>query len=186
MRSSSLVPTVDLMVERRVYCASAAMFACWDALVVGMLQQRLGSTALRMAAMCIVCGVFVSQSQQRHWVMGSEERAWFETLKRYRDSSRANHNFGTIHLDKARGGEKASLVVAQRCFIAVLQSSPTDEYALNNLGTVYDIAGDLHDPDEAARLFERALQLRPAFAAAHYNLGLNHHLRAARARSKKP
>ena len=46
------------------------------------------------------------------------------------------------------------------------------------VGSIHDMPGPLHDREYAALLFTKAIRSNPAFAPAHYNLGLNHHLRA--------
>lgn len=130
--SSSLVPTVDLMVERRTYLASAAVYACVDASMLWALQHGLSSSFLRITASVGAAGVFIAQTWRRMYVMGSEDRAWRESASMYPRSARAHHNLGTILMSMMDGVESQSSAAAS--FKAVLSTNPADEYALNNLG----------------------------------------------------
>lgn len=131
--SSSLVPTVDLMVERRTYMAGAAVYACLDASMFGTLQYGLSSPSLRIVATVGTAGLFVTQTWRRMHVMGSEEGAWKESVLMYPRSARAHHNLGTILM--SIGDDDNSISSAAASFNAVLNTNPADEYALNNLGT---------------------------------------------------
>jgi len=66
----------------------------------------------------------------------------------------------------AGGGDFAA---ARDCFRQALQASPRDALIMANLAAA---ESELGRPDEAERLLRQAVEVKPRFAQAHYNLGL--------------
>jgi tetratricopeptide (TPR) repeat protein len=58
---------------------------------------------------------------------------------------------------------------ALRKYESLLQKNPNDVYLLNSIGNLYNFFGDF---ELAANYYNRALQLRPDYHTARYNLGI--------------
>lgn len=57
---------------------------------------------------------------------------------------------------------------ARNCYLLALKLHPEFPVAMNNLGLIFQIGGEV---STAERLFRKALKLDPEYAHAHNNLG---------------
>ena len=159
---SSIVPTVDLMVERRAYLPTAAL-----AMAAALALTRLGSRARVVGALAILG--LAAGSAFRLEAYRSPRSVWEESLALYPTSERALNNLGLIDLEEGRAVE------AKNRFERLLELYPDKVSALSNLAMLYE---DPHqpwrDPERAVALYERALRVSPADLTVTYNLALAH------------
>ena len=167
---TSLLPTVDLIVERRAYLASVGALLAFSACLSLLPAERPG---IAVASAAAVVAVQVGVCRQRALIFAREETVWEDVLAQYPWSIRARHNLATLLLNDAlnaaggagRGrstssgastssdgrvlagvGWKGRVAVAdverlrrgEAILASVLHDHPEDEYALNNLGALYN------------------------------------------------
>jgi tetratricopeptide (TPR) repeat protein len=167
--TSSFMPTVDIMVERRVYLANMGLFLvlvlCWDWL------GRIGlfSGDARPATLALVCVQLVALtgvSLYRNRVYATNEGVWLDVLKIYPASERALNNLGNVYL------ERKQYEKAKRCFEQLVARNPADYIAQQNLGSIYEREDSPYrDEAKALEQFKAAVTGNPDFAEGHYNLG---------------
>jgi len=126
-----------------------------------------------VCAQVVVC-------RQRNSLFAHELHVWEEVLLQYPHSLRAQHNLGTLLLQRPpRTAQR--LARGEAMLAAVLRERPADEFVLNNLGALYSDGAaavreaGLYRPETAQLLLRRALALQPASPSAHYNLALVYH-----------
>ncbi len=167
--TSSLLPTVDIMVERRVYLANVGLcllvVLSWDWLgKVGLFSaavSRIGVT-LVCAHLLVLTGVSLS----RNHIYSTNEGVWLDVLKVYPASERALNNLGNVYL-----GQK-QYAKAKACFEQLVARNPADYIAQQNLGAIYERPDSpFHDEDRALAYFKAAVAVNPDFAEGYYNLG---------------
>ena len=163
---TSILPTVDLMVERRAYLASVGALLALSACLSLLPAERPG---IAVASAAAVVAVQVGVCRQRALIFAREETVWEDVLAQYPWSIRARHNLATLLLNAAGGagrgrgtssgattgsdgrvlagvGWEGRVAVAdverlrrgEAILASVLHDHPEDEYALNNLGALYN------------------------------------------------
>jgi len=163
--TSSLVPSVDLLFEHRLYLpmiAGSVLLAWIGALLV------LGRTSfgrLRRAAW-IACVVVVVATcallfRERTWVWGDNIRLWEGAVSKAPWNARAHYNLGVSLL----GADSAR---AETEFLRVVELEPGNSAALYNLGWLAQKAGCLED---AIEYYRKTLKADPLHWQAHHNLG---------------
>jgi tetratricopeptide (TPR) repeat protein len=174
--TSSLMPTVDLMVERRVYLANTGVF-----LLVVLGLDLLGSVSLfsaaaRRATLALVCvhlALLAGVSVYRNQVYSTNEGVWPDVLRIYPASERALNNLGNVYLDR-KDYEKA-----KACFEQLVARNPADYIARQNLGAIYERPDSPYrDEEKALAAFQAAVASNPDFAEGYYNLGRLYQKRA--------
>ena len=108
--TSSFMPTVDLMVERRVYLANMGVF-----LLVGLAWDRVGGLSMfssgfkpvTLGLVCLQLVALTGVSLSRNRAYSTNEGLWLDVLEIYPASERALNNLGNVYLgrkqyDKAR------------------------------------------------------------------------------------
>ena len=167
--TSSILPTVDLLVERRMYLATWGI-----ALLVALIYDSLGGLNFRKAPknsllllfMFIPASIYSMISVHRNRVFNSPEFTWKEVLKTYPTSPRALNNLGVYYQEVGRLTEARSVLEN----LASLYSN--DPYAVLNLGNLYErIDSPFRDLELAEALFLRSVEIKANFSQAHYNLG---------------
>lgn len=165
--TSSFVPTVDLMVERRVYLANVGLFS-----IVALAFDFWGHWAffqgpLRRSALGVACihlTLLAGVSLVRNHRYSRNETLWLDVLSIYPNSERALNNLGNVYSGK-KEYEKA-----RRLFEQLLRLQPNDAYAHGNLGVLYEKEeSPFHDVEKALRHFEAALSLNPDLFETLYN-----------------
>ena len=67
-------------------------------------------------------------------------------------------------------GDAENYEDARACLTQVIEAESENAEAFNSLGYV---ASRLGEPDQAIDHYERAIELQPNYAQAHFNLGMN-------------
>ena len=154
--TSSLLPTVDLMVERRAYFAGAGVF-----LILAGLLWHLGRRARvwRNALLVAAAAAVLSQGAMtwhRHAVYGSPETLWRESLTRNPMNRRALTNLGTYYSRVERWDD------AVGAFEKILNHNPGDGPAYTKLAYIYAQPGyPKRDDQKALEYLDRGLALNP-------------------------
>jgi tetratricopeptide (TPR) repeat protein len=166
--TSSLLPTVDLLVERRAYFAGLGIFL----ILAGMLW-RLGRTPrkqARAAAAIMALVLILGQAgltRQRNRLYGSIEGLWKEALERNPMNRRALSNLGTYYSRVERWDE------AVEVFEGLLKDNPGDGPIYSKLGYIFMQPGYAgHSDAKALTYMTKGLDLNPANVFALYNTAL--------------
>jgi tetratricopeptide (TPR) repeat protein len=171
--TSSIVPTVDLVVERRVYLANFALLlllaAAYGWLARRLEQGRGPARAVPVALLLVHLAALAAVSVSRNEVFRTNQTVWEDVLRIYPESPRALNNLANLYLEAGRYEE------AREIYERLIRRDGRDYLALSNLGHFYDREGTPHhDPRRAASFFEAALRVKPEHATAHYNLARIH------------
>ena len=167
--TSSVVPTVDIMVERRVYLANMAVFMMlvlgWDRLGrVGLFSAAASRVGLSLV--CVHLVALAGVSVYRNEVYATNEGVWLDVLRIYPASERATNNLGNVYMDRKQYDK------AKACFEQLVARNPRDYTAQQNLGSIHEREDSpYHDVEKAIGYFKAAITANPDFAEAHYNLG---------------
>jgi Tfp pilus assembly protein PilF len=167
--TSSILPTVDLMVERRAYLANCGLF-----LVLPWLYDRLAergggrrwAAGLSVALLAIHLLVYAGVSMARAAVFSSPTRLWCAVLDTYPHSQRGLNSLAMIL------GKEGRFPEAQQVFERLLELYPDDYLAHSNYGTLLSLAGNPHqDLEVALKHYRESERLRPS-AESLFNIGL--------------
>lgn len=168
--TSSFLPTVDIMVERRAYLANAGLFLLlvllYDARGGGLsfLSGRLGKAALAAAAVHVALLAFVAAGRNK--LFASEKSVWQDVLRIHPGSERATNNLANLFLE---GKDYAQ---AKAMFESLIARNPRDWIALHNLGSIYTKEGSpFYDQAAGIELFRKSVTANPDYASGWYNLG---------------
>jgi tetratricopeptide (TPR) repeat protein len=162
--TSSIMPTVDLMVERRAYLADIGIF-----MAVGILLWRL---ALNQRWLVVILGsaAIVGQTAlalDRAQVYGSVERLWRESLVERPDNPRALINLGVYYSSVEKWDE------GRKTLEDLLKIWPNNGAVYSKLAYIYHqpkYAG--HNDLLAWNYYQKALELTPNNIFALYNVGV--------------
>jgi Flp pilus assembly protein TadD len=168
--TSSIIPTVDYVVERRIYGGTLGLAAMWLAgiwTVRDFLKGRLLATIAAWVLLLVYGGVFAAISQQRLKGMQEEKSVWLEVLRRYPLSYRALGNLANAYIAEKNFAE--ALGYYQKILILL----PDHATTYTNIAFVYAaVSSPLRDLEKAKFYLQRALELDPKIAEAWQNLGL--------------
>lgn len=135
---TAVAPTVDVLVERRVYLASAALYPALVALVMqycGAARSWKRAAVAALPLVALLC-VFVRVTANRNAVFSSEEGVWREVLQQYPQSVRGRNNLAALLLRQGQHDE------AQAVLETLVVERPSDAIALDNLAdAVYKQGG---------------------------------------------
>ena len=154
--TSSFLPTVDLMVERRAYFAGAGIF-----LILAGLLWRLGGRgrAWRNVLLVTATAAVLAQAAvtwHRHAVYGSPEALWRESLARNPMNRRALTNLGTYYSRVERWDDAVGV------FEKVLSHNPDDGHIYTKLAYIYAQSSyPKRDDRKALEYLDRGLALNP-------------------------
>jgi protein O-mannosyl-transferase len=192
---SSLIPIVDVMFEHRVYLPSAGAFAA-VATAGALLSRRLGwKPRAFVTAGALVAVVLAGVTLARNRVWKDEITLWSDAARKSPGKVRPAHNLGLAlaaagrheealqafananRADPSRVDVYSDMGTALRklgrdedaasWFRAAIRQGPEYPDAYFNLGSLLmDRSGAYA---EAAALFDRAIALRPGYAAAYAN-----------------
>lgn len=160
--TSSFVPTVDLLVERRVYIGSIALAALFAWAMSLIPQKRAG-----LVAGSVILVLFATTSWGRNQVYASPAALWFESANLYPTSKRARVNLAVIQDQLGRFDE------AKTTFEAVAAQFPNDAFVHTKLALIFQnpqYSG--FNPQRAFEEYKKALALTPNDLATLYNTGL--------------
>lgn len=167
--TSSIVPTVDLMVERRAYLANVSLF-----LILSWLYDRLWErgegrrwgASLSAVLVVIHLLVYTGVSVTRAAVCSSPARLWCDVLDIYPNSQRGLNSLAMIL------GKEGHFPEAQQAFERLLELYPDDYLAHANYGTLLSLPDNpRRDLDAALKHYRESERLRPT-AESLYNIGL--------------
>jgi Tfp pilus assembly protein PilF len=168
--TSSVLSTVDYVVERRSYGGSIGLTL--GALAAGLAMDRhLKAQHLRkffwLLCIPLYCGFLAYFSHQRLQHMQSEKDLWIEILSRYPTSYRALGNLANTYI------AERNFVEAEGSYKRLLTILPDHATTFVNMGFVYaNQLSPLKDVNKAKAFFTRGLELDPRIAEAWHNLGL--------------
>lgn len=169
--TSSFLPTVDLMVERRAYGANFGIFlALGHATALAWLAAHRAPRPLRAAPLVGVFGwlvVLAVLAERRARVFASAEAIWRETLATYPEHRRAWSNLGAEYLMAGRYDEARTVLAAR---IDKLATPAATE--LTNLAATYIVKGPQRDLEAAKRLLDRAVATQAQLPASFFLRGL--------------
>lgn len=170
--TSSLLPTVDVMVERRTYLANVGLF-----LLVVLLYDLIGSVGVlgeekvhraALVVFVIHLSVLAALSVVRNRAYATPASAWADVLRVYPKSVRAINNLANAQIadhDYEQARARLEWLAAR---------DPTLE-TFASLGSLYEKEGTtFRDEAKALELFQRALAAGPTHpgrANTLYNLG---------------
>ncbi|MBK6847923.1 MAG: tetratricopeptide repeat protein [Proteobacteria bacterium] len=173
--TSSLMPTVDAMVERRVYVPSVGLYL-FLVLAYQRLRQhaaradhsalpprlsRYGGAALAGLVLC----AFGLVSVQRSYRFRDPIATWRGVVALYPDSPRALSNLGAALLERRHYREAHALF--QRA--TTLQSAAFSDWY--NLADIYERRDSgFFDPARATLMYRRALVVNPGYALVFFRL----------------
>jgi tetratricopeptide (TPR) repeat protein len=166
--TSSFFPTVDCMVERRVYLANFGFAIAWLGLAQAAGEWQKDGIRNRN----FVWGLFLvlifgygARSFSRNEIFRSHRAVWEEVVRHYPTSARGLNNLGNVTIEEGRQQE------AKGIFEKLLQLYPTKISALVNLAM---LEGDRqlpgYDPAKSLQLYRRAIELAPGDVIARYNM----------------
>lgn len=163
--TSSLLPTVDAMVERRAYLASAGLY--FAALVwLPRLAAHLVWRRVALAAVGAAVLIFAALTFMRAHVHGDARRLWTDVIAKYPKSVRGTNNLANLLVEAKE--YRAALAAFER----LLAWNAGDYIAHNNFGDLLTKPeSGFADEARAIRAFETAIAQNPTYAAPHYNLG---------------
>lgn len=197
--TSSFFPTVDYMVERRVYMANIATAVILACLVQRIIQSRSVYHVLLLYVVAFgFIGVFSWQNWSRAQLFSNPVAVWNDVRRLYPESARARRALGSLYFENKKfvealnellpltqGHDYMSMVT-----VASIYADPSSPIYNTNLAlTYYDRAQalqpamalayyakgktlqNLNQPMEAAEQFLRALAVDPRHSDAHNNLG---------------
>jgi tetratricopeptide (TPR) repeat protein len=162
--TSSILPTIDLMVERRVYLANFAIvllivlaYMLVSRIALGGAWRRtaLGVAALHLAALLAV-------TLHRNQVFHTQEGAWAEVLSSYPESLRAVHALSDRYINEKRFAEAHEILVRVPAY-------DQEPFLLYNLGRIALLTGKL---DEASDDAAKILRIQPRDVNAHLLAGV--------------
>ncbi|MEO5971167.1 MAG: tetratricopeptide repeat protein [Bdellovibrionia bacterium] len=158
---TSLLPTVDCLVERRVYLANFGLLIVASSLFRNKSWVKSRNWKIS-AAICLLLLYFVV-SFKRNEVFASERQIWEESLSSYPGYSRALINAAWIFVTEKeyeRGEEILKIV---------LKYMPNNTEVLAKLGTLYGLDGfRKKDPNVALSYFQQATQINPGYFIGRY------------------
>jgi len=168
--SSSVVPILDMVAERRMYLPLAAVvtltvIAAWNGLSTLSRRFKLTPTTLGWAFFALIAGALAWRTAQRNHDYHSEIAIWTDTTRQRPQNGRAWINLGSSY---SRAGRFDS---AAACFQRAIELLPAHALArataYANLATVRFAQGRY---SEAITHLSEALRLNPYDGNAHYDL----------------
>jgi len=166
--TSSLLPTVDLFVERRAYMAAIGLFVGLGG--AGAVVLARGSRWLKISTAHLLVAALAAQivlTQERHQVYSSTETLWQEAIALNPQNVRAQLNLVTYY------SSIQNYISARQLLDEMLSRKPDDPALLSKLGYIY-MQPDYkeYDPNKALVLLEQSLKGLPDNIFALYNAGM--------------
>ncbi len=172
--TSSLLPTVDAMVERRTYAANVGLYFAVALLAqlalaelarpwprVGPVQGRL--YALLMGSLVVMFSLVALARNRLH---SDEEALWKDVITNYPKSVRAHNNLANIYQGRRQFADAIAI------YEKLTLWNPQYYIEWNNLGNAYAHEDNpRRDVERALWAFEKAMTLNPSFAEPYYNVG---------------
>ena len=156
--TSSIFPTTDAMVERRIYLASFG-FYFW------LSYECYRFNHFKKLIFLIFC--FFSASLYRGYLHANEIRLWNAVIEEYPDNPRALFNLANVY------SREKNFKASKDLYLRVLDTMPNHYYALNNLGLIYsNPESSEFNLELAAQEFQSSISINPRFELAYRNLGL--------------
>ena len=166
--TSTVFPTVDCLVERRVYLANVGWYLLLGAGLASWLtrlkhHQPMANLIL-VAATGFVASLLLAGTLQRQRVYQSPVSVWQEALSAYPENIRARINLATALLDDHRCDEAAALL------LPFLAQHPEHAPAHVKLAMAYQDKACPH-PDQALAYgeYQKAIALAPRDVVAVFN-----------------
>lgn len=163
--TGSLLPTVDLMVERRVYLANVVFYVlvAWGLYALTRKLKLSRSVGVGLLSVYVAGNALVSL--HRNEVYSTPESAWENVLTIYPTSQRALNSLANINMAKGEF-EKATVLYEK-----VISIDPNDYVARGNFGALLESeANPKRDVGRALMMFQESARINPAIAENHYNI----------------
>jgi protein O-mannosyl-transferase len=171
--SSSVFPLSDFMVEYRLY---VPLFSYGLIVAIGFnyLYQFLIRRHSKKMAFGIVSSVSILLISfysvltiERNYVFKDDLTLWADAAKKSPNKLRVHHNLGKAYFERGRIDQAIQEGEIALRLSANLRRKESVKFVLNLLGGAYFMKGE---PDTALRMFQRAIESDPKFAAPYYNL----------------
>jgi tetratricopeptide (TPR) repeat protein len=166
--TSSFFPTVDLMVERRVYLANFGLAVAWVGLVnvanEWQFRQRAGRLlVMAMSVLLVIAGG--ARSWWRNERFRSHRAIWEEVVEVYPASPRGLNNLANVFSEEGRIGESKAL------YEKLVELYPDKVSSLVNLASLYgDRTKPWFDLEKSLKLYKQALARSPRDVLVRYNM----------------
>lgn len=167
--TSSVVPTVDLLVERRAYAANFGLYV----LVLWPFAELAGVGARRLATLlsAVMIAAFAAVSHGRNVLYASSEEVWRDVLATYPNSQRALNSLGNLL------SARQAFAEAKEVYEKALAVYPHDYVAHGNYGALMERPDNpFRDTNVALAHFKESSRLNPTVAENYYNVGRVLHL----------
>ncbi len=169
--TSSFVPVAtEVVAERRMYLALAAIVAGVVLVGVGVLTTVFQRLAVRASVRTLIAGTLVTglvvllacRTLERNRAYRSPLAIWTDVLAVRPDNALAHSGLGLALTDLGKPGE------AFDHFVEAVNLKPRDAKLHFNLGKALHARGEY---ESARQRFLKAILLRPGYAQAHNSLG---------------
>ncbi len=162
--TSSVLPTVDLLVERRAYFAGVGIFIGLAGFLWSLGRRAGRRRSALLVAVAVVILAQTAVTWHRNGIYGSPEALWKEAIARNPMNRRAWSNLGTYYTQRARWDEAAAV------FEKILSYNPDDGSVLAKLAYIYAEPGYAeHDDGKALEYLDRGLALNPENFIGFFN-----------------
>jgi len=175
--SSSFIPILDHVFEHRLY---TAMFGY--ALFLVFVAQSIKPRKVRYVLCAVLVAAYGAATVARNELWRDPVRFWADAARKAPLKARPHGHLADALWARKRMRE------AERHYLISLnprktQASPKQRAIFaNNLGALYR---ELKEHSKAEASFRHAIKVLPNYPVAHYNLGVQLMIRAARRRDKK-
>lgn len=163
---SSVIPISDVIFEHRLYLPAVGAFTALAAFAI--LLCRKASARGIAVGIAVAALVFGGITWQRNKVWESPVSLWGDVVSKSPTKSRANDHYGVALSGVGRTGEAIEFLKT------ALQINPRNEYALYNLGRLFDETNNI---DAAIGCYEAAIELKPDLDLAYNNLAVDYLLK---------
>jgi len=157
---SSFIPTLDPVVEYRLYLPLAGLAAALITTGWGVIPY----SSVRKASFAALLLLFCVLGFNRNTVWSTELSFWGDVVKKSPGSVRAHNNYGLALMDRKRFSE----AVDEFGFCVSRQDCPEPGTIYNNMGLSYEGLGK---QEQAASYYKKAIEASPDVMEARENLG---------------
>lgn len=150
--TSSILPTVDAMVERRTYLANFGLLLA----LVGMFAARFGfrRRSLATAGACVLLALLGLRTAHRNQKFLDPIEVWKEAIENYPSSPRAINNAAILYMDRQ------DFATAHNLLGFLVHTYDRDPFAHLNFANLLAMETQYKDDTAAERLYRKAISLK--------------------------
>lgn len=160
---SSVIPISDVIFEHRLYLPTVGAFTALASATVFIFRKA--SAQIVAVAISVIALILGGVTWQRNTRWETPVTLWSDVVAKSPDKSRANDHYGVALIGAGRTGE------AMEYLKAALQINPRNEFALYNLGRLFD---ETNDTVAAVSCYQAAIALKPDLEVAYNNLAVDY------------